>query len=816
MLVITKGEAGGAQTHVMELCQALRDRVQFTAVIGGPDSHSTLGMALQAMGVRVIALPSLRNSLNPFKVIASVRALLALIRPSPPLLLHAHSAVAGVIARLAGKLAQLPVVYTVHGFAFKPQAPTLIRRNAWLAEAMLAAWTTRMICVSAHEQTFAARLPMDASRISVVYNAIADMPWRSHQATDKPSIVMVARMAAPKRHDLLINALALLGRQNLKPATRLLGDGPDRPAHQLRACAQGLTHIEWAGDVSNVAEQLAQHQIFVLLSDHEGLPISILEAMRSGMAIVATRLPGIAEMIEHGENGWLIENNPTDIANALAQLLQDAHLRQRLGQAARQSYETRFQPEAMAQQVEQIYQETPLQGTAMLPMTLPRTHAPQLASQRAQRQRQHLGWSMLGMAMIGLAYAISQALESSGLATHDFSRTVLACIVPYALAAHLMYSGAHMPVAERTGLLMVTTGLPFLLTPLGFALMQQPYSRGAVLLTGVLTLLWFWLGDRWLLRHQGFKLLYLDEALPAQMHALLSQKHGPCNAVPGHKLQLLPWPQHWQNHPELCPGMLDVQGALIGGDTTTPTTGAPSNDRQRLLTQLKLRHIRLYSPQAIAEALTGRLSAQTMASELWQPDSNPAYDLTKRIFDLCAVLITLPIWLPLALLVALAVKIDSPGPALFSQMRTGLHGQAFRIYKFRSMHHTPLDAAQFAQHNDPRITRIGHFMRQTRLDEIPQLWNVLRGQMSLIGPRPEQEKFVQQFAEQIPSYPYRHLVRPGLTGWAQVQQGYAANAHETAIKLSYDLYYVTHYSLAMDLLIAFKTLRVMVNGFGAR
>ena len=420
------------------------------------------------------------------------------------------------------------------------------------------------------------------------------------------------------------------------------------------------------------------------------------------------------------------------------------------------------------------------------------------------------------MAMIGLAYAISQALESSGLATHDFSRTVLACIVPYALAAHLMYSGAHMPVAERTGLLMVTTGLPFLLTPLGFALVQQPYSRGAVLLTGVLTLLWFWLGDRWLLRHQGFKLLYLDEALPAQMHALLSPKNGPCNATPGNKLQLLPWPQHWQSHPELCPGTLDVQGALIGGDTTTPTAVAPSNDRQRLLTQLKLRHIRLYSPQAIAEALTGRLSAQTMASELWQPDSNPAYDLIKRILDLGTVLITLPIWLPLALLVALAVKIDSSGPALFSQIRTGLHGQAFRIYKFRSMRHTPLEAAQFAQHNDPRITRFGHFMRQTRLDEIPQLWNVLRGQMSLIGPRPEQEKFVQQFAEQIPSYPYRHLVRPGLTGWAQVQQGYAANAQETAIKLSYDLYYVTHYSLAMDLLIAFKTLRVMVNGFGAR
>lgn len=812
MLVITKGEAGGAQTHVMELCSALGDRVRYTAVIGGTDAHSKLGIALEAMGVRVIGLPSLRNSLNPLKVMASVWALLVLIRQTQPLLLHAHSAVAGVIARLAGKLAGLPLVYTVHGFGFKPQAPVLIRWNAWIAEAMLAAWTTRMICVSAYEQTLATSLPMDTGRINVIYNTIADAPWRSQQTPNTPSIVMVARMAAPKRHDLLIDALALLTQQHLHPATHLLGDGPDRIAHRQRANTNGLSHITWPGEVDNVAEQLAQHQIFVLLSDHEGLPISILEAMRSGLPIVATRLPGIAEMIEHNVTGLLVSNNPQEIAQVLAQLLQNTPLRQRLGQAARQHYETHFQPANMARQVQRIYQEAPLQGTALLPMTRPRTQAPQLASQHAQRQSKHLGWSMMGMVMIGLAYAISQTLENSGLATHDFSRTVLACIVPYALAAHLIYSGAHMPVAERTSLLLVTTSLPFLLTPLGFALMQQPYSRGAVLLTGILTLLWFWLGDRWLLRHQGFKLLYIDEGMPDQMHALLENKPNPNNTPLSHKIQLLPWPEHWQNHAEHCPRTLDVQGALV----STDAPHAPSHPRQQLLTLLKLRHIRLYSPQAIAQALTGRLSPQTMASELWQPDGNPAYDLTKRILDLSAVLITLPLWLPLGLLVALAVKIDSPGPALFSQIRTGLHGQPFRIYKFRSMRHSHTDAAQFAEFNDPRITRWGHLMRKTRLDEIPQLWNVLQGQMSLIGPRPEQEQFVQQFAEQIPSYPYRHLVRPGLTGWAQVQQGYTATTDETAIKLSYDLYYVTHYSLAMDLLIAFKTLRVMGNGFGAR
>ena len=810
MLVITKGEAGGAQTHLIELCKSLHDRVQFTAVIGGGDLHSFLGQALQALGVQVVTLPSLRNSLNPLKVMVSVRALLAHVQSLQPQIIHAHSAVAGVIARLAGKLSQRPVVYTVHGFGFKPQARALIRYNAWLAEALLAAWTTHMICVSAYEKTLALRLPMDPQRASVVHNAIADVPWQSDLQVCDCSVVMVARMAAPKRHDLLLQALAQLAAQGLRLHTTLLGSGPDEAAHQALAEQLQLSDVVFAGDVHNVAEQLAQHQIFVLLSDHEGLPMSILEAMRAGMAIVATQLPGISEMLQDQHNALLVDNAPEAVAQAIQALVNNPALRLRLGQAARQSYQDHFMPERMAQQVNDIYQEAPLLSTAVWPMTLPQAHGPQLASQHAQRQRQHLGWSLLGLWMVGLAYLISQSLESAGLATVDFSRTVLACIVPYALAAQLIYGGAHMPMAERTGMLLVTTGLPFLLTPLGFALLQRPYSRGAVLLTFGLTMLWFWLGDRWRLRQRSFKLVYLDDGVPERMAALLA----PPLATHGH-LQLVRWPQHWMDRPQRCPPSLDVQGALIDS-THVPVDPALALARQRTITELKLRHIRLYNPLTVAEAISGQVPADTLKNELWQADGNPAYDLLKRALDSALVLVLMPAWLPLGLLVALAVKLDSPGPALFGQIRTGLHGRPFRIYKFRSMRHTTQTEAQFAQTNDPRITRLGQFLRRSRLDEIPQLWNVLLGHMSLIGPRPEQEEFVQQFAQQIPSYPYRHLVRPGLTGWAQVQQGYAASTDETAIKLSYDLYYVQHYSLAMDLLIVLKTIQTVLTGRGAR
>ena len=811
LLVITKGEAGGAQTHVAELCQAVGQRASFSAVIGG-EPGSPLGQALDALGVPTTHLPALRNSLNPLQLWPAVQALLGLIRAQQPHVIHAHSAVAGVIARIAGKISQTPVVYTVHGFGFKPQAPRLIRYNAWLAEALLAAWTTRMVCVSGFERALARQLPMDPERVSVVHNALADVPWLSQPEAEPAHVVMVARMAAPKRPDLLLQALHLLNGQDLRPAVHLLGDGPALAAQQQRAQALNLAHVHFAGDVSNVAEQLTQHQIFVLLSDHEGLPISVLEAMRAGLAIVATRLPGIEELITHEEHGLLVPNEPQAIAQALRRLLGDAALRQRLGQAARQRYLQAFQPQAMADQLMAIYEEAPLLPTARWPMTLPRRPRAALASQRAQRQQTQLGWALLGTLALALSWGMGWLLQRQGWATHDFGRTVLACAVPYAVAAHLLYRAAHLPAAERGSLLLVTTALPFVLTPLGFALLQQPYSRGAVLLTYGLTMLWFWLGDRWLMRQRAFKLLYWEDEQPAQMQQLMHELGGTHGPVP---LQLIRWPAHWRQDPGLCPPALAVQGALTAPAQDRPGEAAQAL-RRRILTQLKLHHIRLYSPQAVAEALTGRVPASTLDSELWQPDGNPAYDLLKRLLDLVVVLTLMPLWLPLGVLVGIAVRLDSPGPALFSQWRVGLHGQPFRIFKFRSMRHEPLAAAQFAQTNDPRITRFGQFMRRSRLDEIPQLWNVLKGDMSLIGPRPEQEKFVEQFAEQIPSYPYRHLVRPGLTGWAQVQQGYAASAEETVVKLSYDLYYVTHYSLAMDLLIALKTVRIVLTGHGAR
>ncbi len=189
----------------------------------------------------------------------------------------------------------------------------------------------------------------------------------------------------------------------------------------------------------------------------------------------------------------------------------------------------------------------------------------------------------------------------------------------------------------------------------------------------------------------------------------------------------------------------------------------------------------------------------------------------KRLFDLTAVLLTSPLWIILAVLVAGAVRVSSPGPVLFRQVRVGKGGAPFTIYKFRTMRHdAEADGPRFASVDDPRLVRGGRALRRFRLDEIPQLWNVLIGNMSLVGPRAEQAPFVEGFSEQIPFYSTRHLLRPGVTGWAQINAPYAADLESTIRKLAYDLYYIKHVSPLLDLRILWSSVWTVITGSGSR
>jgi sugar transferase (PEP-CTERM system associated) len=241
----------------------------------------------------------------------------------------------------------------------------------------------------------------------------------------------------------------------------------------------------------------------------------------------------------------------------------------------------------------------------------------------------------------------------------------------------------------------------------------------------------------------------------------------------------------------------------------------------RQLLQLKFEGVRVEDAASLYESICGRIMLENLSpSWLFLSDGfrKPTWLLlTKRVLDVLAALVGLVLLSPVFLLVGIAILLETGRPILFHQERTGMRGRSFEVLKFRSMRQdAEANGPVWAATKDNRVTRVGRFIRKYRLDEFPQLFNVLRGEMSLVGPRPERPFFCELLAEKIPFYNLRHYVRPGITGWAQVKYQYSASVEETKAKLEHDLFYVKHLSLMLDFAIIFETAKVMFNGHGSK
>ena len=238
--------------------------------------------------------------------------------------------------------------------------------------------------------------------------------------------------------------------------------------------------------------------------------------------------------------------------------------------------------------------------------------------------------------------------------------------------------------------------------------------------------------------------------------------------------------------------------------------------------QLRLAGVKIEEATSWLEKISGRIEVDSLyPSWLIFADGfrfSPSFVLLRRMLAIFAAIVLLLIVMPIIPLVILAIKLDSRGPVLYRQKRVGLGGKIFHCYKFRTMRQDAEadTGATWALDDDPRITRVGKFLRTVRLDEIPQLWCVLKGDMSFVGPRPERPEFVEWLAKQIPFYAVRNAVRPGITGWAQIRYKYGNSIEDSKEKLQYDLYYIKNMSLGLDLLIMFQTIKIVLLGRGAQ
>jgi len=359
---------------------------------------------------------------------------------------------------------------------------------------------------------------------------------------------------------------------------------------------------------------------------------------------------------------------------------------------------------------------------------------------------------------------------------------------------------------------------------------QMMLGRGTLLLTLALTLLvmvywrlWVW----WVNRNPRFAerilILGTDENAVMLAREVLSRKGSGYEVVgfvgdePGLIGKSLINPS--------VVGLFSELEEIVGRYKANRVVVAASDRRKRLpmaaLMALKLcREVAIEESASFYERLTGKISTE-MLRPSWLVFSSETslqriYTRTTRVLDLVLAITILIAVAPLMLVVTLAIKLDSVGPVLYTQERVGLNRRVFRIVKFRSMQtDAEKDGAVWASERDPRITAVGRVIRKTRIDELPQLINVILGEMSLIGPRPERPVFVEELEGQIPYYGQRHLVKPGLTGWAQVRYRYGSSVEDAREKLRYDLYYIKNQSPMLDALILFETARIVLFGRGA-
>ncbi len=352
-------------------------------------------------------------------------------------------------------------------------------------------------------------------------------------------------------------------------------------------------------------------------------------------------------------------------------------------------------------------------------------------------------------------------------------------------------------------------------------------------LTVLVFIVLFWLWRNLFNRFAGSTTLNINTAIIGHNpQALELAREVVKNPQLGHRIKLII--KHEEGSPEglleglslenieLKTGLRDLKETLIQNKITTAIVAPEIYRSPELIQNLFecLRHkIDFINLPTFYEKIVQKIPLSAI-NQIWfleniSQTQKGFYESLKRLFDFFAAFVLLIASLPLWPIIALITKLESPGPVFYRQIRIGQGGQPFRLTKFRTMiKDAEKDGPKMAQENDPRVTKFGRFLRKTRLDELPQLWNVIKGEMSFIGPRAERPEFHEELKRNVPFYQERYLIKPGLSGWAQINYGYSSSVKDNFEKIQYDLYYIKNRSFLFDLSIILKTINIILKGGG--
>lgn len=399
-------------------------------------------------------------------------------------------------------------------------------------------------------------------------------------------------------------------------------------------------------------------------------------------------------------------------------------------------------------------------------------------------------------------YVVRLMVANDEIGMRQLHLTLLWCACAVILGNWLFRNVSIYPGVEASAFLLPSFTVSFTAIAIVLTVGRFEYARTQLIAGYVLSVAWFYFVHSTLHRHQWLRIGYLPfgafDKLPQVPH--INWVELPADGCPS-------------NHDPII-GRLDAIAADLRIDLP--------DQWERTLSDFALAGTPVYHVKHLAESLTGRVELEHLSENSFGSlIPNTSFLMLKRLIDWIVAVIMGLMLLPLLLAIALAIRLTSNGPALFKQQRIGFRGEPFMVYKFRTMRVAERGAMSeretaMTRSGDARITSLGKILRRTRIDELPQILNILKGQMSWIGPRPEAAVLSRWYEEQIPFYRYRHIVRPGITGWAQVLQGHVADVADVQSKLHYDFYYIKNFSLWMDILIIAKTVKTMMTGYGAR
>lgn len=397
------------------------------------------------------------------------------------------------------------------------------------------------------------------------------------------------------------------------------------------------------------------------------------------------------------------------------------------------------------------------------------------------------------LAIYGLAFP--SAINAKDVAQFTVTLSVGATAASVVLLTRMI----RYPGVSHAGMILPAFGSAYGIVLAVLLLLREPYSN-AVLILCFSASITVQFAIAALLRQSANPVHYL---VPGGRASAITKVHGCSTHV---------WPS---------PDTPLPKGALVVADLHFDH----NDEWERRMAEAALDGVPIFHYKQVLEALTGRVQIDHLSENvLGSLIPSNGYHGVKRAVDVIGALVALPLLAPLFLVAVIAIKFDSPGSIFFRQERVGFRAKRFMVLKFRTMHPSPDNLndnshdvqAAMTIDGDARITRVGKWLRRTRIDELPQIWNILRGDMSWIGPRPEALSLSTWYAGEIPFYAYRHIVRPGISGWAQVNQGHVTDLEDIHTKLQYDFFYVKHFSYWMDIIIAVRTAAVIFNGFGAK